>query len=115
MSQRDNFSGGFLLGAIVGGVVGGALGALFASGRLNELVASEETLLESNQEDAKAGKAKRRSLKSANGQGDIEAARRGLEDKIAQLNDAIDDVRQKLGGVNGMPPKPSERSISREL
>ncbi|UBF28776.1 hypothetical protein K9N68_13555 [Kovacikia minuta CCNUW1] len=114
MSQRDNFSGGFLLGAVVGGIVGGALGALFASGRLNELASSEEPLLEPEQKEVKAGKVKRRSLKSTNGQSDIEAARRGLEDKIAQLNEAIDDVRQKLGGVNGMPTKPSERSITRE-
>ncbi|MGA7933279.1 MAG: hypothetical protein WCA35_07005 [Kovacikia sp.] len=114
MSQRDNFSGGFLLGAIVGGVVGGALGALFASGRLTELVTSEEALLEPDQQEAKAEKLKRRSLKAANGQGDIETARRGLEDKIAQLNEAIDDVRQKLGGVNSSPPKPGDRLISKE-
>ena len=31
----------------------------------------------------------------------IEAARLGLEAKIAQLNEAIDDVRQELGGING--------------
>ncbi len=114
MSQRDNFSGGFLLGTIVGGIIGGALGALFASGRLSELVSSEDPVLESNQTDTKAGKPSRRSIKAANGRNDIEAARRGLEDKIAQLNEAIDDARQKLGGVNGMPPRESERSATRE-
>jgi hypothetical protein len=36
----------------------------------------------------------------------IEAARLALEDKIAQLNAAIDEVRQQLGGINGH----SERS-----
>jgi hypothetical protein len=31
----------------------------------------------------------------------IESTRRSLETKIAQLNLAIDDVRQQLGTVNG--------------
>ncbi|KEI66439.1 hypothetical protein A19Y_1379 [Planktothrix agardhii NIVA-CYA 126/8] len=31
----------------------------------------------------------------------METARLGLEDKISQLNQAIDDVRQQLGSVNG--------------
>jgi hypothetical protein len=43
MSQRDNFSGGFLLGAMFGGIVGGALGAVVASRVLNPQ--SEEALL----------------------------------------------------------------------
>lgn len=111
MSQRDNFSGGFLLGAMFGGIVGGALGAVVASRVLN--LQSEEPLLNESQADPRLGnKPKRRSLKSANGKADMEGARRGLEDKIAQLNDAIDDVRQQLGGVNGA--EPGERSIVRE-
>jgi hypothetical protein len=44
--------------------------------------------------------AKKRQLRAATEQ-NMEVARRGLEDKIAQLNDAIDDVRQQLGTVNG--------------
>jgi hypothetical protein len=35
----------------------------------------------------------------------MEAARLGLEAKIAQLNDAIDDVRQQLGYINGHTDK----------
>ncbi|WP_260378321.1 hypothetical protein [Limnospira platensis] len=31
----------------------------------------------------------------------METARLNLEDKISQLNQAIDDVRHQLGGVNG--------------
>jgi len=117
MSQRDNFSGGFLLGTLVGGIVGGALGALWASGLLNEVVSSEpseEPLLNASQPDAKEAKPRKRSLKSTNGHGEMEIARRSLEDKIAQLNDAIDDVRQQLGGVNQVPGKEEERSMTRE-
>jgi len=90
MSQRDNFLGGFLLGTLVGGVVGGVLGAVTAS-RLT----AEET-----PENLPEGKP--RPLAAPKGKPvDMEAARRKLEGKIAQLNDAIDDVRQQLGGING--------------
>lgn len=114
MSQQDNFSGGFLLGALVGGITGGVLGALLASRRWGEEPA-EEPRLNSEQPAPKINKAKRRSLKSANGYSDIEAARRSLEDKIAQLNEAIDDVRQQLGGMEQeLPGAESPRSIPRE-
>lgn len=104
MSQKDNFLGGFLLGTVLGGVVGGVLGAVVSS-RLN------------NGEEAKGSEAfpkakgKRKSLKAPSEQS-IETARRGLEDKIAQLNDAIDDVRQQLGGVNGSVGDDSEEAIA---
>jgi gas vesicle protein len=88
MSQQDNFFGGFVLGTIVGGVVGGIAGVLVSS-----RLAQEEDGL-------KKVEGKKRSLKPPTEQ-TIEVARRGLEDKIAQLNDAIDDVRQQLGAVNG--------------
>ncbi len=112
MSQRDNFAGGFLLGAVFGSVVGGVLGALLAPKALNAL-ASEDSL-NANQTAMNSDKAKRRSLKGTNGQPDMEAARHSLEDKIAQLNDAIDDVRQQLGGVNGAATQTVERSMTRE-
>ncbi|MBD2154744.1 hypothetical protein [Leptolyngbya sp. FACHB-16] len=96
MSQQDNFLGGFILGAVVGGAVGGVLGVLTAS------------RLPKQKLQAKTDVLARRALKRPIEKGatpptpqSIEAARRGLEDKIAQLNDAIDDVRQKLGTVNG--------------
>ncbi|HEY9896267.1 MAG TPA: hypothetical protein V6D34_12815 [Candidatus Sericytochromatia bacterium] len=110
MSQRDNFSGGFLLGAMFGGIVGGALGAVVASRVLNPQ--SEEPLLSGSQADPQGSRVKRRSLKAADEQAEMEVARRSLEDKIAQLNDAIDDVRQQLGGVNGST---EARSTAREL
>jgi gas vesicle protein len=92
MSQQGNFVGGFLLGSVVGGVVGGVIGVLAAS-RLSQAEAPDVAKI-----DAKA--TKKRQIKSATEPG-METARRGLEDKIAQLNDAIDDVRQQLGTVNG--------------
>ncbi|MDX2244362.1 MAG: hypothetical protein NW224_27120 [Leptolyngbyaceae cyanobacterium bins.302] len=100
MSQRDGFSGGFVLGTIVGGIVGGVVGAL--------LTARQFTAEEEGQEQGTPNKAlkptkpsrKRGSIKPGREGVDMEAARRSLEDKIAQLNDAIDDVRQQLGGEN---------------
>jgi TolA-binding protein len=96
MSQRG-FFGGFLLGALVGGAVGGVVGAL-ASARL----AQSEKLTEgvSAKLEGRAGKG-RQPLPKVRNEQTMEAARRGLEDKIAQLNEAIDDVRQQLGSMNG--------------
>ncbi len=94
MSQQDNFFGGFLVGALVGGVVGGVLGTLVAP-RL-----SKQDTLESEKKfsrlDGKKGEKRQLPTEQS-----IEVSRRGLEDKIAQLNEAIDDVRLKLGGING--------------
>lgn len=87
MSQRDGFASGFLLGAVVGGAIGGIVGALAATRRLP--VESEE------HEDEVVN------LKDS--EQTIESTRRSLETKIAQLNVAIDDVRQQLGVVNGSP------------
>jgi gas vesicle protein len=104
MSQQGNFLGGFLLGTVVGGVVGGVIGTLAAS-RLSQA----EPKLEGKPE---AKTVKKRQLKASPEQ-NMEVARRGLEDKIAQLNDAIDDVRQQLGSVNGTEVR-RERSITPE-
>lgn len=107
MSQPGNFLGGFLLGTVVGGVVGGVVGTLAAS-RLPQ----SDRKLESGKAEIKA--AKKRQLKASPEQS-MEVARRGLEDKIAQLNDAIDDVRQQLGTVNGTVNEGiRERTISSE-
>ena len=91
MSQKDNFAGGFLLGTLVGGVVGGVLGAVIASRQEDDYLGGEEkkSLLKSS---------KQPKLNTEEG---MEMARHSLEDKIAQLNLAIDDVRQRLGEVNG--------------
>lgn len=93
MSQQGNFLGGFLLGTVVGGAVGGVIGALAAS----RMSPSEPSAKLDSKPETKA--AKKRPLKAAS-EPTMDVARRGLEDKIAQLNDAIDDVRQQLGTVN---------------
>jgi gas vesicle protein len=98
MSQRDGFTGGFLLGTLVGGIVGGVLGALVVAQRESEEGEQEKSLLNSGLSKAKELKDRKRKLQSEES---IEEARRSLEDKIAQLNSAIDDVRQQLGPVNG--------------
>jgi gas vesicle protein len=88
MSERNNFAGGFILGSIVGGVIGGVLGTVLASRSEHRATRRDKSLLQSdtpNKLDAEES---------------IEIARRSLEDKIAQLNTAIDDVRQQLGAVN---------------
>ena len=100
MNQRDGFAGGFLAGAIFGGVVGGVLGALLAVQRDGESVAEEEPKLNPTPREPKKVSAKRRQMKASEGES-IEIARRSLEDKIAQLNATIDEVRQQLGNVNG--------------
>lgn len=98
MSQRDGFTSGFLAGALVGGLIGGVIGVLVTAQRENNNEEGENSLLNASPREAKAIKGKRRQLKAEES---IEGARRSLEDKIAQLNMAIDDVRQQLGAVNG--------------
>ncbi|MEB3175515.1 MAG: hypothetical protein VKN60_10095 [Cyanobacteriota bacterium] len=83
MAQKDNFSGGFLLGALVGGVVGGVVGAVLANRKS-----------QTSEEKPPLGEL------PLDSEENIELARRRLEDKIAQLNGAIDEVRLQLGTVN---------------
>lgn len=89
MSQKDNFGNGFVLGSIVGGVVGGLLGTLLAT--RNETAAPKQDLTFEEGEPP---------IKFTSEE-NIEVARHSLEDKIAQLNLAIDEVREQLGSVNG--------------
>ncbi|MGB5595214.1 MAG: hypothetical protein WBM32_00540 [Crocosphaera sp.] len=87
MSQRDGFTGGFLTGTIVGGIVGGIIGAVVAS------------RLDNNDEDNQSSLFKSDKREKLTSEESMEIARHRLEDKIAQLNNAIDDVRQQLGPV----------------
>ncbi len=91
MSQRDGFGNGFVIGSIVGGVIGGVLGALLTNRGEQQSVA--EPLIEPEQQ-----------IKLTTEES-VEIARHSLEAKIAQLNSAIDDVRQQLETVNSNSPE----------
>ncbi len=97
MSDRDGFGSGFWLGTLVGGVVGGIVGASIASQRANRL--DEET--ESNRLASSSGE--KRPLKSSRNRtmDRMELARRSLDDKISDLNNAIDSVRSSIGHAPG--------------
>jgi len=82
MNEKDGFGSGFVIGTLVGGVVGGVIGAIAAS---RQKQANSEGTGESPSQ--------------LNSDESMESARRSLEDKISQLNLAIDDVRDQLGGV----------------
>jgi gas vesicle protein len=116
MSQRDGFASGFFAGAVFGSVVGGVVGALIASRRDPELVADEETELTNHQAEAKTISGKRRQMRASESDGlEMETARRSLEDKIAQLNATIDEVRKQLGNVNGSSSQTiSDRSVTKD-
>jgi len=107
MSQRDGFTGGFLAGAALGALVGGIVGILVTAQKDNADEAQEQSLINSSLSKVRAIKGRKNQLDTEES---IEAARRSLEDKIAQLNTAIDDVRQQLGTVNG-----NATEINREL
>lgn len=102
MSEQGNFVGGFLLGSLVGGALGGVVGAMAAS-RIQSSSRRAAPLMtdDGNLAFGDFGDATEESM---------EAARLGLEAKIAQLNEAIDDVRQQLGGINGHPDRAWESS-----
>ncbi|HIK44438.1 MAG TPA: hypothetical protein IGR64_06060 [Leptolyngbyaceae cyanobacterium M65_K2018_010] len=100
MSQQGGFVGGFLLGTLVGGALGGVIGALAAS-RLQTNPQAKRL-----QGDTPLAFGEFGEMSEEN----MEAARQGLEAKIAQLNDAIDEVRQQLGGINGYADSPWEHS-----
>ena len=112
MNQRDGFASGFLTGTLVGGVVGGFIGAILAA-RVNESPA--ETERRNGIADAGNLKGKRRQFKTSYSENGIEASRRSLEDKIAQLNETIDEVRLTLGQVNGQPEEASRTPLREEL
>ena len=106
MSQQDNFSTGFLLGAVLGGVMGGVLGSILVRRLPDDGVAAEK-----NDRLPDVKPSVKRPLRSApmnpeeRASVNSETARRSLEDKIAQLNDAIDDVRDQLKRVSGSSSK----------
>ncbi|MFM7579952.1 MAG: hypothetical protein ACKN9E_14460 [Microcystaceae cyanobacterium] len=96
MSQRDNFAGGFLLGTLIGGTVGGIIGVLLAN---RQTAVSTAPRPNQTPDDP---------LPHLDSEVNIELARRRLEEKIAQLNGAIDDVRHQLGNVNSLAVEVTE-------
>ncbi len=87
MSQRDGFSTGFFLGSLVGGLVGGTIGAVLASRQLN------------GEEPEVLRRIKARNQNGASNNDLMESAQQSLENKIADLNGAIEQVRSSLGNV----------------
>jgi predicted RNase H-like nuclease (RuvC/YqgF family) len=114
MSQRDGFASGFFAGAIFGSVVGGVVGALVATRRDPEPAGEEEPQMTTNSQEAKKAAKRRQMRASENDSMEMEMARRSLEDKIAQLNATIDDVRQQLGNVNSNPEQVNHERSSKQ-
>ncbi len=98
MENRNGFASGFIAGTLFGSIVGGFVGALLAT-KVAQAEA-EGPLLPGGTTDEKLGGHKQRQIR-ANHDLKMEQTRQGLEEKIAQLNSAIDDVRQQLSNVNG--------------
>ncbi|AFZ55440.1 hypothetical protein WEU38_17660 [Cyanobacterium aponinum AL20118] len=80
MSNKDNFGSGFIIGTIVGGLVGGVVGSLVAS-------KSQQS------KDSDNSNQKKTSYSSLEDEFAMENARLSLEEKINQLNHAIDEVK----------------------
>lgn len=115
MSQRDGFGSGFLLGSIFGGVVGGILGAVIATRRDEEALAENTEMINGTKETQKVPVKRRPIISSEGDEIEMETARRSLEDKIAQLNATIDEVRKHLGNVNGSGNQSvNDRSLSQD-
>ncbi|MBD2343663.1 hypothetical protein [Anabaena subtropica] len=115
MSQRDGFATGFFAGAVFGGVVGGILGAVIVSRRDEELLEDEKELINGSGESKKVPAKRRRMISPDDDNLEMESARRSLEDKIAQLNATIDEVRKHLGNVNGSPTQSTgDRSLNKD-
>jgi gas vesicle protein len=97
MSNRDGFGSGFWLGTLVGGIVGGVVGATIATQRANRI----DDELEGGRLAGESGE--KRPLKSSRRRtfDRMELARRSLDDKISDLNNAIDSVRSSIGHVPG--------------
>ena len=104
MNQREGFGSGFLAGAVLGSFVGGILGSVLANRRDMEL-SVEEAQVHSGSVETYQSHKKQKQMKAASSQMDMEMTRRSLEEKIAQLNVTIDEVRQQLGNVgqNSVP------------
>lgn len=122
MSNGDNFASGFITGAVLGGILGGVLGATLVSRSGQGKDSEKETATNGN------GRKGRRWIRASqnrdlstttpfSSEERIEEARNSLEDKIAQLNMAIDEARQQLNDTaplgnpsNSEPPQNHQAS-----
>jgi hypothetical protein len=93
--KSDNFFGGFILGAIAGGVVGALIASKLSDPKYKELSQLEDD--EDIDDDEN----------SLLDEEPIDRAKRGLEQKIAQLNAAIDAVSNELSISTGNGRKKS--------
>ncbi|WP_373542788.1 hypothetical protein [Chamaesiphon sp.] len=111
MSDRDGFGSGFWLGTVVGGVVGGIVGASIASQRANRLDNDPESsrLASSNSQKRPLKSSRNRTMER------MEIARRSLDDKISDLNQAIDSVRSSIGHAPGDPDLQSRDKATERL
>jgi Na+/glutamate symporter len=104
MSQQgDRFAGGFIAGTLFGGIVGGLVGSWLANRVQQQQDEATESALQGNAAEMakeQLKKMKRRIL-STSDEVSMEEARQGLEEKIAQLNTAIDQARQQMSKANG--------------
>lgn len=98
MNQQDNFSSGFLLGSALGGILGGLVGALLVSRR--DLDALSHLPEEDPSPETLPSKPSKQKLPRSD-RYQMQTARHNLDEKIAQLNEAIDEVREQLSHVNG--------------
>jgi hypothetical protein len=94
MSDRNGFSSGFWLGTLVGGVVGGIVGSV--------IVGANQRNEERMDSDLLSDRGQKRPLKSSRHRTTdrMEMARQSLDDKISDLNNAIDAVRSSVSNVS---------------
>ncbi len=96
MSNRDGLGGGFWLGTLIGGVVGGIIGATIAQkARIDQ--ATEGVRISSDNSEKRPLKFNRSRPTDRQEINRLEIARRSLDHKISDLNNAIDAVRSSIG------------------
>ncbi len=101
MAEKDSgFLGGFVVGAMVGGIVGGVIGAALAPRLLRQRPDQRSSRQDSEPEASPtappAPNGRRIPVQLQADEAAISQARKTLEDKIAQLNEAIQDTRAQL-------------------
>ncbi|XP_047337340.1 uncharacterized protein LOC124941118 [Impatiens glandulifera] len=100
-SQYDDSRGGgggggdFAAGFLLGGAIFGTLGYIFAP-QIRKAILNEDEY------------GFRRAKRPIYYDGGLEKTRQTLNEKISQLNSAIDNVSSRLRGGNNMPPVPVE-------